>query len=315
MRWVPLLFVGGCVTLDGFIFNPVHCSTVDEQTCSGNEWDRVCVPCEQDYDWTRTHPYDEVALAGGVSLRPVPEGGAVRESLPTDDGEGTLDAYWLPSHGGDPSLSSTTIVYHHGNYAGVEHYQARVRVLWELGYNVYIWDYRGYGKSEPAAPPGPEQFLSDARQVRAHVDGLAPDPDRIVLYGYSLGAIPSVEASLADPPCALALEAPFTSTSSIARSNARLGFPESFFSEGRYDNIAKIADHTGPLLTMVGSEDTFFPAEEVTRLAENAGGPTELWVLDGVRHGISDGGVVEAGITTYAEHLRDFLQTHGCVTP
>lgn len=314
MRALALL-AAGCVNLDGFVYNPVHCSTVGPETCTGNAWDRVCVPCDEPYDWTREYPYDEVALAGGVSLRPVPEGVAARETLPTEDGEGELDAVWLPSHGGDPALATTTILYHHGNYAGIEHYQPRVRVLWELGYNVYVWDYRGYGKSEPDVPPTAAQLLADARQVRAHVASLAPDPARVVPYGYSLGAVPAIEAALAEPPCALLLEAPFTSTSAIAGANARVGLPETFLSEGRFDNIRKIRSYDGQLLVMVGSEDTFFPAAEVTRLAESAGGDTELWVLDGVRHGISDGGVVEAGIAAYRDRVRAFLDGTACLAP
>lgn len=304
MRVLPLL-LAGCLNLDGFVYNPVHCTRVGPDTCDNNVWDRVCVPCEEEYDWTRDYPFADFAPA--PALRPVPDGGVERLSIPSADGEAVFDAYWLPSHGGDPALANTTILYNHGNYASVEHYQPRARVLWELGYNVLIWDYRGYGKTEPATTPTAAQFMDDARQLRAHVATLAPDPSRVILYGYSLGALPSVEGALADPPCALLLEAPFTSTQAIARSNATTRFPESFLSEGRFDNIRKIADYQGPLLGMVGTDDQFFAADDVARLVEASGGPSELWLLDGVQHGVSTGGVVEAGIEAYRDRIRGFL--------
>lgn len=329
-RWLGFpLMLAGCVTLDGFIYNPVHCSTVGPDTCEGHgEWNGLCLACETPYDWSRSYPWTAETLSGGepcvgcappppITIRPVPDGVVVREQPETDDGLATLDAYWLPSHGGDPALAGTTVIYNHGNYGGIEHYQPRVRILWELGFNVYVWDYRGYGKTEPDTLPTAEQFMADARQIRAHVVGLAPDPDRVLIYGYSLGGLPAVEMAVADPGCALVLEAPFTSPQAIARSNATVGFPDSFLSEGRFDNIRKIRDYPGPLLTMIGTADKQFPPDEVRRIAEAAPGPSELWILDGVAHGVDPGGIVEAGIAPYRNRVRGFLeqQAPACLPP
>ena len=46
-------------------------------------------------------------------------------------------------------LAETTIVYNHGRYASIDHYMPRIQMLHELGVNVYVWDYQGYGKSLP----------------------------------------------------------------------------------------------------------------------------------------------------------------------
>jgi hypothetical protein len=306
-----LLSILGCVTLDGFAFNPVHCSTVDETTCDGNEWDRICAPCEEDYDWTTDFPWFDGQLGPGQVIRPIPDAGIERLSLDTTDGEATLDAYWIPAHGEDAERATVTVFYNHGNYAGIEHYRPRLRVLHELGFNVFVWDYRGFGKSEPPGAPTAEQFLADARQMREHAATLAPDPTRIIAYGYSLGAIPAVESALHDAPCAVVLEAPFTSIQGIARSNSTANLPETFLSSGNFDNIRKIAGYDGPLLAMVGSDDTFFPPVDVRRIVDNAPGPTRYWELPGVRHGVSDRGVVEAGVPAYDAELAAFLEAEG----
>ncbi|MEZ4316832.1 MAG: alpha/beta hydrolase [Myxococcota bacterium] len=317
MRMLPLLGLAGCVTLDGFAFNPVHCSTVGPSTCeeADSEWDAICLACDEPYDWSKDYPWFDGQLEPGMTIRPA--AGVMQVSVPSDDGLATFDAYFVPSHGGVPELANTTIFYNHGNYAGIEHYAPRVRVLHELGYNVFVWDYRGYGKSLPDTAPSTAEFLADARQMRDFVDTVAPDPSRVIVYGYSLGALASVEASVAKPGCALFLEAPFTGASAIGEENTLVAFPETFLSDGSFDNIRKIAGYPGPLFAFVGSDDTRFPPSSVERIVDNAGGPSELWVLDGIRHGVSDIGVVEAGVAEYGARMAGFLEqtAPGCLAP
>ena len=323
---LPLLVgLSACFDVDGFVFGGVPCSTVGPDTCEEIEieWDRACLPCEARYDWGEAFPWEAWfprMLADGRTIRPIDgsiDGGAVvRTVVPTDDGLGELDTYFVPAHGEDASRAQTTVFYNHGNYIGVEHYVPRVRVLYELGFNVFIWDYRGYGKSLPTAPPTDLQFLDDARQMRAFVSTLAPDPDRIVAYGYSLGSIPAVEASVADPGCALLLESPFTGAAGILRDGG-LAWPESYLSGGRYHNAAKIRAYEGPLFVMVGEDDGFFSPETIRPIYENA--PTaakEFWVLPGVDHGVSTGGVPEDGLTQYDDRIRAFLEANApaCLT-
>ncbi len=316
LLWLSLV-LSGCLNLDSFSFNGVHCSTVGPSTCDKGIWDSVCVTCEEPYDWAEAHPWDAEFpdMLDGRTIRAVE--GVQRHTIPSDDGLAELDAYWLPSHGGQPLLARSTILYNHGNYAGVEHYAPRVRLLHELGYNVLIWDYRGYGKTEPATHPTAEEFIADARTVREFVKSLAPDPDRIIVYGYSLGGVPSVEMAVTEEPCALFLEAPFTSASLIAEESGKVGWPESFVSEGLFDNERKLREYEGPILIMVGEDDQRFSAETQEKLIENAAGPSELWVLEGVGHGISGGGVPEASLAEYEARMADFLRDNaqGCLQP
>jgi len=311
------LAAAGCLHLDSFVFNPIHCSTVGPETCadSGNPvWDQACVPCDEQYDWARGYDWIEGTLDEGVlAVRPIEQSTVVALTIPTDDGLADLDAYYLPSHGGVPELAGVTVLYNHGNYMGIEHYAPRVRFLHEAGYGVFIWDYRGFGKSTEGTPSA-EQFLADALTVRSFAEGVVPNPDRVIVYANSLGAIPAVEMAVADPPCALMLEAPFTSMSRISASNSGSSFGESFFSTNQFDNISKMQGYPGPLLVMHGDEDNFFPLDDVRDLYEAAAGPKELWIAPGAKHGISNGGVPEAGLSPYFATMAGFLETHayGC---
>lgn len=308
--------LAGCVSLDTFVHNPVHCSTVGPATCEekSSDWDRVCTPCEEDYAWDVDYPWMPRTLEEGQTVRPIDAAAVSNERLVTEDGEGELDVYFVPAHGDRPEYAQVTVLYNHGNYAGLEHYMPRVRYLHEAGFAVLFWDYRGYGKSEPAAPPGAEQWLADARQVRDYAAGIAPDPDKLVIYANSVGGIPAVEMALHDPGCALVLEAPFTGLESITRDNAGVSLPGSFLSMGDFENIDKIVDYQGPLLTMIGTVDVKFTVEEVTLLHEAAGSPAsskQLWVPEGVGHGIADEGIPEAGLTPYFAELETFFAGPG----
>jgi len=320
LRSVALLAVGllpGCMTLEAFVFNGVPCTEVGPETCEevDDPWGKLCVPCDEPYDWGKDYPWMDGTLAAGQTIRPVPEALVTQYTVPTDDGEGAIDAWLLRSHGEDPRLSTTTILYNHGNYASIEHYQPRARMLYEAGYNVLIWDYRGYGKTTPHEHPTPEQFMDDAQTVRRWSRSVVPDPSRTVIYGYSLGGLPAVEMATASPGCALVLEAPFSSFEQIVEANTSLSLGERFFSEGRFDNIEKIATLDAPLLVMVGTEDRTTPETAVREVFEAAPQPKELWVLPGVAHGIRGGGVPEAGLDTYLDRIDAFLtrEAAGCV--
>jgi len=110
------------------------------------------------------------------------------------------------------------------------------------------------------------------------------------------------------PGCALVLESPFSSFEALVEGNTRLSLGERFFSDGRLSNLSKMPDLDTPLLAMAGTEDRTTPVVKVEELFELAPQPKELWVLDGVDHGIRDGGIPEAGLAAYTDKLRSFLR-------
>ncbi len=310
-----LLLLTGCLSLDAMVHNPVHCSTVSRATCEDKpEWDQVCTTCEEDYDWAVEYPWMENTLQPGQSVRPILASTVTNIRVPTEDGQGELDVYFIPAHGEHAVNGGITVLYSHGNYAGLEHYMPRVRYLHEAGFNVLFWDYRGYGKSEPASAPGAEAWLSDARLIRDVADDYAPDPDRIILYANSVGGIPTVEQGLYRPGCAMILEAPFTSIEAISASNFAIALPDSYLTEGRFDNLEKIRDYSGALLLMIGDLDVKFTVADITAMYDNAATPADskrLWVLEGVGHGIADEGIPEAGLTAYFAELDGFIAEQG----
>jgi alpha-beta hydrolase superfamily lysophospholipase len=299
----------GCMNLDFFIHNNVPCTQVGPATCEEKDtvFDEVCTPCAEPYDWAQDYPWHDTLLEDGQTVRPIHERYIEQVGLPTTDGKGTLDAYFVGAHGEDPDRAGITILYNHGNYASIDHYRLRVRYLHELGFNVFVWDYRGYGKSTPRQIPAPGEWFDDAELAFAAAVERAPSPDSVAVYGYSLGAIPGVEQALSNDPCALVLEAPFTSVEAIVEASSGLGMPGSMLTTGAYENREKIVDWTGPLAVMVGEKDDAFDVESVREFTDQAADatPRTLAVVRGARHGVSNGGVPELGLTAYGALLDE----------
>jgi hypothetical protein len=117
-----------------------------------------------------------------------------------------------------------------------------------------------------------------------------------------------------DGTCALVLEAPFTSISATTEANSTLSLGDQFLSSGAWDNFRRMQGHTRPIFGMVGELDSSFPPDDVQRLVETTSGRSDLWLVAGARHGVSNGGVPEvAGLTTYLDRIRDFLGEAGCL--
>lgn len=305
----------GCINLDSTVYNARHCSTVGPATCEEETgWRVTCATCEQEYDWGKDYAWPDTIFDEGQTLRE-PE---VVNRAPVSRGEGVeLDFYFIPSHGEVPALADTTIVYQHGNYGGIEHYAPRLRILHELGYNLIVWDYRGYGKSMPETVPTGEELVADAVAIRDHIEGVAPDTSKLVIYGFSLGAIPSIEMALHKSPCAMMLESPFTSLEFIARSNTGTSLGGGFLSQGYFENSEKIKGYDAPLFMFIGDSDDLFGVDDIQRMYDSAASTEkELWIIPGAEHGLDDGTVETAGMGVYAKRLEGFLEAHapGCVS-
>lgn len=330
MRALLLIGLPGCITLDPLL--PFHsnipCTDVDESTCDVDDsWDRVCTPCE-DYAsgpwWTEDYDWREATLDTVTDVRAI-ESDWQQIPFETEDGSYSLDAWYIPSHGEVAELADTTVVFNHGRFAGINHYAPRVRFFHELGYAVYIWDYRGYGhslptdESEDARSPATPDWMADARQAFAEAKTLAVDGDKLIIYGMSVGAMPAGEMSAVHDSCAQIYEAAYNSISAKVETNMALSIPGSFLTTGLVENEVKLADTTTPALVMHGGQDDRIHIDEAQRLYDALPDdlPKDFILFESAGHGLGgDGGVPEQGLGAYGEALFDFLTTHAsdCLT-
>lgn len=199
------------------------------------------------------------------------------------DSEGhTLYGYWVASNGERPGL---TILYSHGNKHHIDEYWDRVMLLHALGGNVFIYSYRGFGRSEGTFSEA--AMLADARAavdfVRTHPDVNA---DSVGFYGYSLGNVASIyqAAELMDP-LFLVAESPFASANSLIQASTGLPLPAGWLTTGSFDNAARIRRVQTPVLVIHGRDDDFVRLRDNGKVVfERAPEPKMNRWIDGARH-------------------------------
>jgi alpha-beta hydrolase superfamily lysophospholipase len=173
------------------------------------------------------------------------------------------------------------VFFLHGNAGNLVSWTTGVDFYRRVNYDLFIVDYRGYGKSTGRIE-NEAQLYADAR---AAYDAMAPlyRDKPIVIYGRSLGT--ALAASLARDvePRLLVLVSPFSSLAASA-AQAYPWAPEWVLKYPlRTDAI--IGDVKSPILLIHGSEDKLIPLSHSERLKALARSPVELLVVPGAGHG------------------------------
>ncbi|WP_235293901.1 alpha/beta hydrolase [Portibacter lacus] len=158
--------------------------------------------------------------------------------------------------------SDTVIIYNHGNSYQMDVYYPRAQLLYHAGgksrYGVLMMDYRGFGLS--TGEPSESSLLSDVNSCIQWLKDRGLTEDRMIMYGYSLGSIPSVYLTAtpqAMAPHKLMLEAPIGSISTMSSNGSGLSMPSSFFADLFADNIEEIKKVKQDLYWIHGEMDNF----------------------------------------------------------
>jgi hypothetical protein len=167
-----------------------------------------------------------------------------------EDGE-RLHGWFIPSPG-----SRRVLLFFHGNAGNISHRGESIAIFHRLGLDVFIFDYRGYGRSEGA--PSEEGLYADASAAwRYLTQTRGVPPQDIVAFGRSLGAAVAAELASREMPGALILESSFTSSRLIVLRY-------------EFDTRARVARVSCPVLVLHSPEDEMIPfrlGEEVYRAA------------------------------------------------
>jgi uncharacterized protein len=176
------------------------------------------------------------------------------------------------------------ILFAHGNAGNISHRVKNLRLFRErLGVSVFIFDYRGYGRSEGKATE--EGTYADARGALAWLRERGWTPERTIYFGRSLGAAVAAQLALEAPPAGLAMESPFPSVPAMGRHHYSLLYLLLGWSvNARYDTEAKIGKLRVPLLITQGDRDTIVPPAMARQLFEKANEPKTFHLILGAGH-------------------------------
>jgi uncharacterized protein len=202
-----------------------------------------------------------------------------------------------------PAASSLGLfLFCHGNAGNISHRVDNIQRLHEIGFTVFIFDYRGYGNSEGRISE--EGFYLDAEAAYRTARSFAErDNLKLIVFGRSLGGIAAVHIAAQVACAGVILESTFTHMGAMAREHFPLPGTERVL-RSRLNSVDKIGRVKAPLLFFHGDLDVIVPLRLGQELFEAAPSPKEFVVIPGAGHNDT---YLVAG-KTYFDKLEAFAQ-------
>ena len=147
--------------------------------------------------------------------------------------------------------------------------------------SVFMFDYRGYGRSE--GTPTVEGAIQDAAAARARLCELAAvkEPE-MLLMGESLGGAIALQLAVKSPPRGLILQSTFSSLRDVADVHyPRLSW---LVPRTKLDSVGQIAGFRGPLLQSHGTADRTIPFSSGAKLFRVANEPKQFVAIEKADH-------------------------------
>ena len=154
------------------------------------------------------------------------------------------------------SAAKGVVVYYHGNMNNVEHYAAFVKPFTKAGYEVWMEDYPGFGKSRGQLSE--EILYAEAIEVKRMADAKFA-PENIIIYGKSLGTgIAAYVASNSKTAKLLILETPYYSIPALFGTYAFI-YPVSRMANYKIPTHTYLEDVHFPVVIFHGTKDGVIP--------------------------------------------------------
>jgi fermentation-respiration switch protein FrsA (DUF1100 family) len=172
------------------------------------------------------------------------------------------------------------VFFLHGNRGNLETWTTGLDFYRRVNYDLFIFDYRGYGRSTGR---NEDERQLDA-DVRAAWDAVAPRyrDKPIVIYGRSLGSGLAVRLAREVTPRLLVLVSPFTSL--VEAGRRRYPFVPGFLVKYPLRSDETIADVKSPVLLIHGTRDGLIPPSDSEALRTRVRSPVELVLIEDAGH-------------------------------
>ena len=193
--------------------------------------------------------------------------------FPTRDGE-TLHGWFILA-----KKPIATVLYCHGNAGNISHRLHRVKFFHDMGINVLIFDYRGYGKS--SGRPGEKGLYQDAQAAYDYLIAKKNIQSQdLVVYGKSLGGSVAVDLCQKREVGKLILESTFSSVGEVAKEIYTFLQVKLFITQ-KYNSLKKIDKISIPKLIVHGRDDEIIKFQHSQMLYAKAAEPKEYLPFTG----------------------------------
>lgn len=215
----------------------------------------------------------------------------------TEDGV-ELSAWFVPA-----KKSRGVVLFCHGNAGNISNRISYLEVFQKLGLSTLMFDYRGYGASEGS--PSEKGTYRDALAAWNYlVEKRGVAPERIVLFGESMGGAVASWLAQTNRPAALVIQSAFTSVPDMAAKLYPF-IPTRWIVRYSYDTKDYLKKVACPILVVHSCEDEVVPYSQGCKLFEIAGGPKAFIELKGDHNS----GFMTSG-DCYIDGLKRFIDDY-----
>jgi fermentation-respiration switch protein FrsA (DUF1100 family) len=187
-----------------------------------------------------------------------------------------LHGWYVPSE-----EAVATLLFFHGNAGNITHRLENIFLLHHLKLNVFIFDYRGFGRSE--GDPDEEGVLLDSQ---AAYDTVVAQPGvslpSLFIFGRSLGGSFASYTAAKNPAAGLILESTFTNAVDMA--DRMIPILPGWLVSSEFDTVGRVSKLSLPKLFIHGTRDNMIPFTMGRELYKAAAEPKEFYSIVGAGH-------------------------------
>lgn len=202
-------------------------------------------------------------------------------------------------HLGETEKPKRTVIFSHGNGEDLGNLESFLSYFGSDSAEMIAYDYPGYGLSE--GKPSEEGCFEAVEAVYAYVvNQLGRDPEKIIMWGRSLGTGPSLYLASREKVGGLILETPFLSAFRSATGITMLPWD-------RFRNVDYTEKVTCPSLVIHGTLDEVVPFRQGREIFRQLPEPKKFFKIERGQHN----NLWEVGGSEYRDALKQFIRSIG----
>jgi uncharacterized protein len=172
------------------------------------------------------------------------------------------------------------VFYLHGNAGSLDAWGSIAKNYTDLGYDIFILDYRGFGKSEGEIEDQDQVYKDLTFAYNKLIKKY--NRNKVVIIGYSIGTGLATHLASIEKPKMLILQAPYYNFMEL--SSARVPFVPHFLKKFKFETDKYIVKVKSPIYIFHGNKDQIISYDNSIRLQKLLKPTDKVFILNGQDH-------------------------------
>ncbi len=184
-----------------------------------------------------------------------------------------LHSWYIPQ-----PQSERVLLFFHGNAGNISHRRESIEIFHRLGLNVFIIDYRGYGQSQSngKGKPSEQGLYRDAAAAWRYLTKQKDiAPEKIIIFGRSLGGVIAARLASEVEARGLILESTLSSARDFARQVFKV-LARLVVIRFDFDTVEYLRQVNTPVLVLHSPDDEIMPFNLGEKVFESAHQPKQF---------------------------------------